>query len=201
MVYAENNICGEYGITVHSQAAERQLSATKVLPMQKKTLGAMTSPAGDSITSIHMMQDKAQQLINDVRGGHLHCCNVWFLFKAQFWPRVGYGLCSSMASFQDLERALHKQYYQILPLGGIVRTTPVESRIIDAGFFGIGLLHLGVKALIAMTNKFLMHYGCKTATGQLMKTSDSLFLQNLAFPSPHCRSHIATTGSWSPTHG
>jgi hypothetical protein len=60
---------------------------------------------------------------------------------------------------------LHKQYYQILPLGGIVPTTPVESRRMDAGFFGIGLLHLGVKALIAMTNKLLMHYGCKTATG------------------------------------
>jgi hypothetical protein len=51
----------------------------------------------------------------------------------------------------------------------------VESRTIDAGFFGIGLPHLGVKALIAMTIKLLMHYGCKTATGQLMKTSYSLF--------------------------
>ncbi len=116
---------------------------------------------------------------DDVRGGHLHCRNVWFLLKVQFWPRVGYGLCSSMASFQDLERALQKQYYQILPLGGIVRTTPVESRTIDAGFFGIGLQHLGVKALIAMTNKLLMHYGCNTVTGQLMKTSYSLFFAEL----------------------
>ncbi len=93
----------------------------------------------------------------------------------QFWLQVGYGLCSLMASFQDLERALHKQYYPILPLGRIARTNPVESRTIDAGFFGIGLPHLGIEALIAMTNKLLMHYGCKTAMGQLMKTSYSLF--------------------------
>ncbi len=126
---------------------------------------------GDSIASICMMQDKAQQWINDVRGGHLHCRNVWFLLKVQFWLQVGYGLCSSTASFQDLERVLHKQYYQILPLGGIVRTIPVESRTIDAGFFEIGLPHLAVKALIAMTNKLLMHYGCKTVTGQLRQTS------------------------------
>jgi hypothetical protein len=72
---------------------------------------------------------------------------------------VGYRLCSSTASFQDLEKALHKQYYQLLSLGGIVRTTPVESRRIDTGFFKIGLLHLGVEALIAMTSKLLMHYG------------------------------------------
>jgi hypothetical protein len=102
--------------------------------MQKKTPKAMPSPVGDSIASIRMMEDKAQQWINDVHGGHLHRCNVWLSLKVQFWPQVGYGLCSSMASFQDLERALHKQYYQTLPLGGIVRTTPVESRMINAGF-------------------------------------------------------------------
>ncbi len=177
--YAENNIRREYGITVPLPGGRKAAISHKSVPHAEKTLGAMASPDGDSISSICMMQDKAQQWINDVRGSHLHCRNVWFLLKVQFWLRVGYGLCSSMASFQDLERALHKQYYQILPLGGIVRTTPVESRMIDAGFFGIGLPHLGVKALISMTNKLLMHYGRKTETGQLMKTSSSLLFAEL----------------------
>jgi hypothetical protein len=168
--YAENNIRGEYGITVPLPKSRKAAISHKSITHAEKTLGAMTSPDGDSIASICMMQDKAQQWINNVCGGHLHYRNVWFLLKVQFWLQVGYGLCSSMASFQDLERALHKQYYQILPLGRIVCTTPVESRTIDAGFFRIGLPHLGVEALIAMTNKLLMHYGCKTATGQLMKT-------------------------------
>jgi hypothetical protein len=57
----------------------------------------------------------------------------------------------------------------------------MESRTIDAGFFGIGLPHLGVDVLIAMTNKLLMHYGCKTATGQFMQTSYSCFFAELGF--------------------
>jgi hypothetical protein len=77
----------------------------------------------------------------------------------------------------------------------------VESRRINAGFFGIGLPHLGFKVLIAMTNKLLMHYGCKTATGQLMKTFYSLFFIELSLsftPLPEsysCYSFLVTH-SW-----
>jgi hypothetical protein len=87
---------------------------------------------------------------------------------------VGYGLCSATATLDKLENALHK-HYQILPLVGVVRTTTVASRTIDAGFFGVGLPHLGVEALVAMANKLIMHYGCNTATGKLMQASYSLF--------------------------
>jgi hypothetical protein len=52
----------------------------------------------------------------------------------------------------------------------------VESRTIDASFFGVGLPHLGVEALITMLNKLIMHYGCNTAVGRSMKASYSLFL-------------------------
>jgi hypothetical protein len=126
-----------------------------------------------------MMQEKAQAWINTVRNGHLHCQNVWFSLKVQFWPRIGYGLCSLTAMFGELENALHRQYYQILPLCGAVRTTPVDSWLLDLGFFGIGLPHPGVEALIAMSNKLLMHYGCNTATGRFMRVSYSLFYLDL----------------------
>jgi hypothetical protein len=92
----------------------------------------------------------------------------------QFWPRIGYGLCSSTTTLQELGNALHRQYYQILPLGGIVRTTTVESRTIDAGFYGVGLPNLGVEALVAMANKLLMHYGCNMAMGKLIQALYSL---------------------------
>jgi hypothetical protein len=91
----------------------------------------------------------------------------------QFWPRVGYSLCSSTATYDKLENALQKQYYQILPLGGIIRRAPLDSRMVDAGFFCPGLPHPGVEALIAMTNKLLMHYRCRLALGDFMKTSYS----------------------------
>ena len=89
----------------------------------------------------------------------------------QFWPRVGYSICSSTATYDELENALQKQYYQILPLGGIIRTAPQDSRMIDAGFFCPGLPHPGMEALIAMTNKLIMHYGCRSVLGDFMKTS------------------------------
>jgi hypothetical protein len=104
-----------------------------------------------------MIQEKAQQWINAVSNGHLHHCKVWFSLKVQFWPQIEYGLCSLTATFNNLEGALQWQYYQILPLCGAVQTTTVGSRTIDVGFFGIGLPHLGVEALIAMSNKLLMH--------------------------------------------
>jgi hypothetical protein len=115
----------------------------------------MTSPDGNCAAAIGMMQEKAQQWIDAVRNSHLHRRNVWFSLKVQFWPWIGYGLCSSTATLKELDRALHRQYYQLLPLGGIVWTTPVGSRTVDAGFFGVGLPHLGIEALIAMSNKLL----------------------------------------------
>ncbi len=140
----------------------------------EKTLGTMTLPDGDSLASIRMIQENAQIWINAVRNGHLHQRKVWFSLKVQFWPRIGYGLCSSMATFQELKKSLQRQYYQMLPLCGVVRSTPVGSRSVDVGFFGVGLPHLGVEALIAMSNKLLMHYGCDTATGHFMRISYSL---------------------------
>jgi hypothetical protein len=41
------------------------------------------------------------------------------------------------------------------------------------GSFCPGLPHPGVEALIAMTNKLLMHYGCRLALGDFMKMSYS----------------------------
>jgi hypothetical protein len=112
----------------------------------------MTSPDRNSTAAISMMQEKAQQWINAVRNGKLHRRNVWFSLKVQLKPRIGYGLCSSMASLKELDKALYREYYQILPMDGIVCTTPVGSRTVDAGFFGVGLPHLGVEAPIAMSN-------------------------------------------------
>ncbi len=38
----------------------------------EKTLGVMTSPDRDSWAAIVMIQEKAQQWVNNVRNGHLH---------------------------------------------------------------------------------------------------------------------------------
>ncbi len=85
-LYIENNICREYGITVPLPGGRKAAISHKSVTHAEKTLGAMMLPDGDSIASIRVMQDKAQQWINNVRSNHLHCHNVWFSLKVQFWP-------------------------------------------------------------------------------------------------------------------
>ena len=55
----------------------------------------------------------------------------------------------------------------------------MRIRTIDSGFYGVGLPHIGVEALIAMTNKFLIHFRYCTATGRFMQISYSLLLVEL----------------------
>jgi hypothetical protein len=115
-ILGKGNLASQYFLPGGSHAN----ISHKSIDHAKKTLGAMTSPDGGSIASLQMIQEKVQQWINAVRSGHLHHRNVCFLLRVQFWPRIGYGLCSSTATFDKLNRALHHQYYQILPLGSIV---------------------------------------------------------------------------------
>ncbi len=124
----------------------------------EKMLGALTSLDGSSSGALLQMQEKAPQWVNAVKNEHLHHFNVWFLLGVQFWPWVGYSLCNSMVTYEELENALQKQYYQILPLRGVIRMALLDSRMGDAGFYCPGLPHPGVEALIAMPNKLLMHF-------------------------------------------
>jgi hypothetical protein len=167
----------------------------------EKMLGALTSPDSDSASAILQMQEKVQQWVDAVRNGHLHRWNVWFLLGVQFWPRVGFSICNSMATYNELEHALQKQYFQILPLGGVIWTVPLDCRMVDAGFYCPGLPHPGVEALIAMTNKLLMNFGCRTALGNLLRTSYSLLLLELGvsfqpLPSSYQKFSFLATHTW-----
>jgi hypothetical protein len=185
--YASNAQKGCLGITMLLLGGGKADAAHRLVHHAEKTLGVMTSPDGNSRAAIETMQERAQKWVNNVRNRHLHRRNVWFLLKVQLWPRIGYGICSSTATFQEFCTALHQKYYQILPLGGIVCTTTVETCTINSGFFGVGLLHLGVEELIAMSNKLLMHYGCDSTTGWFMQAFYSLFFLNWASHSSPCK--------------
>ena len=65
-------------------------------------------------------QDKAQGWVENKRNGKLQRISLWFLRENQFWPKVRYDLCGNTASFVQLEECLQKQYWQIIPLGGII---------------------------------------------------------------------------------
>ncbi|KAL9190098.1 hypothetical protein ACHAXT_007309 [Thalassiosira profunda] len=197
--YANNHLDGDFGISV--PLPDRSRAPIKHIPVDaaEKTLGVMSAVNGSGAASIKLMQDKAQGWVNDLRNGHLHRRMVWFSMNVQFWPRVGYGICNTTATFDELADALQSQYYQILPMGGVVRTTTRESRMIAPGFFGVGLPHPGVEALAAMSNKLLMHYGCSTSVGQLLKTSLGYLLLELGMSFQPLQLSYAKYSSWA-TH-
>jgi hypothetical protein len=169
----------QWQIWSHSATPRRELRSHHTLPSfphRKKTLGAMTSPDGTSSSAIQQLQEKAQQWVDAVRNRHIHHRNVWFLLQVQFWPWVEYSLCNSMASYEEIENALQRQYYQILPLGGVIRTAPLDCRMVDNSFYCPGLPHPSVEAVVAMTNKLLMHFGCRTGLRTFLRTSYSFLL-------------------------
>ncbi len=88
--YTDNTFRGEFCITVPLPGSNAVAISHKSAKHGEKTLGAMTSPDGNSAASIKMIQEKAQQWINAVWSRHLHQRNVWVLLKVQFWPRIGY---------------------------------------------------------------------------------------------------------------
>jgi hypothetical protein len=70
--YRCNNTRGDFRVTLPLPQNGRAPIAHNPVTHAEKTLGAMTSPDGSSRASIKMMQEKAQQWVNDVRNGHLH---------------------------------------------------------------------------------------------------------------------------------
>ena len=96
-----------------------------------KTLGVFTAPSGNATKAIEAMQEKAGNWVERARGRNLHRRQVWFMMEKQFWPRVSYGLCANTASWSVLEDCLQKQYHKLLPIGGIVSSSPTGMRQLD----------------------------------------------------------------------
>ena len=86
--YASNDTNAELGVSVPLPGRRTAGIGHKLVTQAKKTLGVMTSPNSNSCVVIMMMQDKAQQWVNNVRNGKFHRRNVWFLKKFQLFPRI-----------------------------------------------------------------------------------------------------------------
>jgi hypothetical protein len=103
-----------------------------------------------------------------VKEGCLQWRDVWFLLDVQFLPCVGYGICCNTAQQSRLEQVSDKQYYRLLPFGGVVRPAPAAVRKLHKGFYSVGCPHPGIKCLTSQVSKLLMHYGCKSSVGKKM---------------------------------
>jgi hypothetical protein len=145
----------------------------------QKTLGIITCPSRDSTGSLTQMKEKTKKWLDALTSGRLHRRLMWISVDCKLWPTVKYGLCCSMVTLSELELVMLLLYGKMLSLGGIVRTASKGIQQLDRGFYGTGLPHPGVEAIVKQSNKLLTHYGCCTALGTKLQTSIELLLVEL----------------------
>ena len=148
-------------------ASIRQLAATQA----EETLGVLSCPTGDQTAVIARMQKKADEWIGRAKDSHLGRRDIWFLLERQLWMGLRYGLCCNSSPWKKLETALKKQWHQLIPMGGVIRSSPLLLRQLDPGFFGIGCPHVGVECFVEQTAKLLMHCGYPSSIGHGYKVS------------------------------
>ena len=122
------------------------------------------------------------------------------MLDCQLWPRIGYGICNSSATWDTLSSCMMQVYYQIIPRGGIRGSAPAQLRQLDRGFYGAGLPHLGVECMAQQITKLLTHYGCKNAIGLDLQVSVELFVIELGISTQPFEESYLRYNSWvTPT--
>ena len=104
---------------------------------------------------------------------------IWFLLDHQLWPRLGYGICSISAPRKKLRTCLKIVWWQLLPLGGVIRSAPREIRQMSKGFYGAGCQHPGVECFVQQIKNLQAHYGCDSNLGLKMSVSIEMLIFEL----------------------
>ena len=194
--YANNEDNDEYEISVPmpngSYAPIEHLSVDTA----KETLGVFSCPSGKAKGQIKAMQTKAQEWIDRAKEGKLRRRDVWFLLEHQLWPKVGYGISSLSAPWKELDGCLRNKWWQIVPMGGLIRTAPREVRDMDIGFYGAGCPHVGIECLTAQVNKLLMHYGSRSNDGLKLKMSLEYIILELGMSVQPLQTSYEKYGDW-----
>ena len=194
--YEDNHNKPEFEMVVPlpdgTEAAIDHLPVTE----SKKTLGVWTSPTGCAKGALTAMRTKAQDWVDRAKEGKLRQRDIWFLLDCQFWPSVGFGLCCNLASALELEKCLSKQYYKLLPLGGVIRTAPALIRQLGKGFFGPGCPDPCVECCVEQTSKLLAHFGCPSNVGKTMEISYNKLVIELGLSTQPLQRDFKKFGKW-----
>ncbi len=122
------------------------------------------------------MKEKAISWASQARNSGLRPRDFHVSVIRKFWPKVKYGLSANTSSFQELSTAMHKPYYWMAPIGGLIRSARRELRALDSGFYGLGYPHWGIEAMVEAYRKFYTHYGTSTTLGVQLQMSLELLI-------------------------
>ena len=194
--YAQNELREDLDIAVPMPDGSMTPIEHLSVDTAKETLGVYTCPSGKAKAQIKAMQQKAQDWIDRAKEGKMRRRDIWFLLDHQLWPKVSYGLCTISAPWKELDGCLKNKWWQIVPMGGLIRSAPRDIRDTDKGFYGAGCPHVGIECMVAQINKLLMHYGCPSNDGMMLKLSlESLILELGCTDQPFQESY-KRYGSW-----
>ena len=101
-----------------SQILQQDIHSTNV------TLSGQTAPSG--LHSLQGMSAKALEWVHKARNSGLHPRDVHISVLRKFWPKLKYGLCANTSTSEELVSAMHKPYYWMAPLGGLIRSAKRE---------------------------------------------------------------------------
>ncbi len=142
------------------------------------------------------MKETAQGWIDQATLAKLPRHNLWFLLGRQFMPKVMYGIGVNSAPYTVLSECLMKQYYNLVPLGGVRRLANRMVRQLNKGFFGVGCPHPAIECLASQATKLLMHCGCETVVGQFLQVSVALFILELSMGGQPFQVDFSWFGGW-----
>jgi hypothetical protein len=114
----------------------------------------------------------------------------------QFWPQIGYGICNSSATWDELESCLKRVYWQLIGREGVQRLAPVSLQQLDQRFYGIGCPHPWVECLVAQITKLLIHYGCRSGLGIQISITMELLLTELGMSTQPPQESFVAYGKW-----
>ena len=154
------------------------------------TLGETSSPSNTQ-AALDTLSTKAMTWAGQARNSGLKPRDFHISVHRKFWPKVKYGLCANTSSLQDLSASMHRPYFWMAPIGGLIRSARRELRSLDTGFYGLGFPHWGIEALIEAYRKFYTHYGTTSVLGVQLQMSLELLICEV------CISHQPFTLSYS----
>ena len=169
--YEPNHLEEEYDMYVPTPDGGHTLIDHLPVDEAKKTLGVFTCPTGDATGALEYIKEKVQDWVDRAKEGHITRRDVWFLVDKQMWPSAGFGISCNTAKLPQLDKCLKKQYWQLIPLGGVIRSAPAPLRQLDRGFFGVGCPHPAVECLVGQVNALLAHFGTNSTLGVQLQTS------------------------------
>lgn len=102
-----------------------------------------------------------------------------------------------LAPWRELDGCLRNKWWQLVPMGGLIRTAPAEVRDLSRGFYGAGCPHVGVECFVGQVNKLLMHYGCKSNNGLKLRLSLECLIVELGISAQPLQESFSRYGKWA----